>query len=469
MELLFELISNLGPGYNPSAVHLPNNDVILFSVFEGRLKYRTWTPEVGNVPWNSPTFGEIDIATADKNMSLVRLKNIPRVGIFGSWKQDIVRDESNNIITPERHRFAIWDSQNDITNYLESGSIKLGSDSIISSANFTFKNPSGYLSGENSSKVSPAMKIELFFSAGDSEDYPMGVFFIDRVNVAVGKSTIEVEARNISGKMLKEQQFNETNRFGPQLYFENIIDLLELAGILNADVQPLSGWTMGIQFPPEMDMLTGLESLIRVARDWRVIETLDGQIVAGFASYGPIASYNSKYTFNRGTDVFSRSIVRDDQYVFSRVCCISNYAYEDVNGKTVQATRRAYAPIMNDHEWGVVSQKTYNYNAPDETAQVTLQDIANDLASRLAKAGIMETFTGPFRPYLVAGDTAEIVSDEGTKMLGTITSIAHKFGINGYETSFVVDSAGENGKGLLTDYIQKINKKQNVGNSTIIY
>jgi len=465
MELLFEHISNLGAGVNPSAVHLPDNNVILFSVLDGVLNIRNWVTVAGDVPWGTPAFSAPTVATHDTNMSSVRLKNVPRVGVFGTWHQDTVLDRFDNVVTPERHRFAIWGTLSDITNYLTDGGVQLNYNNNVSTSQMTFKNPLNKLMGEDNSLINPGMKIELFFSAGDSDDYPMGVFYIDRIDFKTGGGDLSIDCRNISGKLLKDQQFNETTDFGPQLYHTNVTDILDYAGVENYDVQSTSVWEMGMRFPSDMDLLSGLKELIRTAKNWRLLETLDGDIIAGSSvTYDPIKNYNSNYVFYRGYEVFSRGIVRDDQDVYSRVCCQCKYKVGEVD-----YTRRVYKGIYNDYDWVYQAQKTFIYTAPDETSEVELGIIGDGLVESLSKSGIVETFEGPFRPHLVTGDIAEIISNDGARLIGVITNVTHKFGDSGFGTSFTVDSAGIAGKGLLTDYIEKINKKQSVAKATRIY
>jgi|GEM_PF-372318 len=459
MELIFEHNANLGSGVNPAAIHLPDNSVWLFHVSDGRLNAKEWKPDPGDVPWAMPVFGANQIATKDKNLSLYRMKNVPRVGMFGAWHQDAVMD-GETVITPERQRFAIWDALNDITNYLESGEIRMDLDNIVSSASFTFKNPSQHLSGETNSRMTPGNKIELFFTAGDSEDYPMGVFYCDRIDMTAAGETITVDCRNISGKLLKDQTFDANNSYLILPYSDTVEALLDNAGITDYDIQPSVGetpWSLGLEFPPDMDMLTGFLEMIGISLNWVARETLDGQIIAGSTvTYQPIIDLNSKYTFNRGTDLFRRGVTRDDNDVYSRVCYQSKQSATET---TPETTIRAYANVLHAFEWAYAPNKTLYLTAPDDTVLAELQDLADALASRMAYSGIIEQFSGPFRPHIIPGDEAEIVADDGTHLLGLITTVSHSFGQNGFSTSFTVDSAGVLGKPQLRDLIEKVSGK----------
>lgn len=453
MELDFEVTATLGAGINPAAIHTNDNQVWLFGVADGRLKAKTWKPETGDIDWSLPDFGSEIIATSDKSVSLYRLKNVPRVGMFGAWHQGEVT-RGDKVITPERQRIGIWDALNDITNYLEFGSIHLDLDNIVSAASFTFKNPSNWLSGESQSRLVPGKKIELFFTAGDSDDYPMGVFYVDRVTMETHGETATVECRNISGKLLKDQMLNAHYSYPKDVYAYVVEDFLTKAGVTDFDIQqppdPLTAWQLGMTFPVDMDRLTALNELIRSSLNWVVRETLDGQIVVGSeVSYQPIIDMVGKYEFDR-SDLISRRVERDDADVYSTVC----YQSKDT---TTGTTIRKYVAVAHALEWSIAPHKTLYITAPDDTPEAELEELAENLASRMGQVGIMETFEGPFRPHLVPGDEAEITGNE-TKLLGVITTVKHRFGDDGFFTEFTVDSGGVKGKPQLKDLINKVNE-----------
>ncbi len=452
MDIQFEYTASLGSGSKPATVHLPNGDVYLFSVLDGRLMYRKWVTLDGDVPWGEPDFDTARIGTADKNMSLVRLKNVPRVGMFGAWHQGEVA-RGDKVITPERQRIGIWDALNDITNYLESGSIQLDLDNIVSAASFTFKNPSNWLSGESVSRLTPGKKIELFFTAGNSDDYPMGVFYLDRVKMETAGETTTVECRNISGKLLKDQTLNAHWSYPKDVYAYVVEDFLTKAGITDYDIQqppdPQTAWQLGMKFPVDMDRLTALNELIRSSLNWVVRETLDGQIVAGSqVSYQPIIDMMGRYEFDR-SDLISRKVERDDTDVYSTVC----YQARDTVSDTMI---RKYVAVQHAHDWPVAPHKTLYVTAPDDTPESELQEHAESVAERMSYDGIIETFSGPFRPHLIPGDEAEITGAE-SKLVGIITTVIHSFGEEGFFTEFVVDSGGAKGKPQLKDLINQVN------------
>ena len=443
MRLTFEQSAELGSGVSPQVLHLPDNTV--------------W-------PWDDPKFGDTMIATADKEISKMRIKNIPRVGAFGAWHQEEVLI-NGKIVSPERQRFGIWDAINDITNFLESGSIQFDLNNIVSQASFTFKNPFNRLAGESASRLTPGNKIELFFTAGDSDDYPMGVFYADRVTMETYGETANVECRNISGKILKDQKMNGQYSYPKDVYAYVVEDFLAKTGVPSFNIQqppnPETAWQLGMVFPPDMDRLTALNELIRSSLNWVLRETLDGQIVAGSeVSYPPIVNMVSRYEFDR-TDLITRRVERDDMDVYSTVC----YQAKDT---ATEATIRRYVKVNHALDWSIAPHKTLYVTAPDDTPEGELLEHAEELAERIGYAGIIETFTGPFRPYLVPGDEAEISGADGVKLLGTITTVFHSFGVDGFFTEFAVDSGGAKGKPQLKDLINQAGKSRDESIKRII-
>jgi hypothetical protein len=69
---------------------------------------------------------------------------------------------------------------------------------------------------------------------------------------------------------------------------------------------------------------------------------------------------------------------------------------------------------------------------------------------------VIETFVGPFRPHVLPGDYAEIVSKTGKKLLGVITTVVHHFGRQGFTTELTVDSGGRVNRPNVSEYIRKI-------------
>lgn len=465
MELSFIGPQEIYNGDNPEMVHMEDNSIYGFKVEDGRLIGDNVEQPAGEVDWLSVSMNDFVISTKDKNISLMRLKNILRVGIYGVWHQDPVLDEvTSEELTPERHRLAIWQAETDISKYLQECSIEFRDNTPISSATLSFANPNQILSGEDDSLVKPGMKFELTLKMGDSEEYPISVQYIDRADMGATKGEIGVDTRSISGKALKDQTFDENNEYPYQIYHLNVIDLLENAGITDYSVQDTGTWQFGIKFPRNMSFLEGLNEMIDNSLNWKVVEDQDGKIIAGSTeTYSPIQR-NSRYEFNRGSDVWSRDIVRDDADVYSRIC-----GKFDLTTEGVTETQYIYVSVINEADWDVAAQKTRYIDFPKESDTLEVTEILEDIADRLAKAGIQETFVGPIRPHLLPGDEAKITSESGSKIIGLVTSVRHTLGRNGFFTEFTVDSSGRKGKPKINDYIQEVAQKANIGKGERLY
>jgi len=441
MQLNFEFTQSLGFGVYPAAVHRKDNSILILSVNEnGMLSYRTAEPGSGDVNWGNLTFGKVLRASKDIYVRKTRIKNVPRLGIYGVWISD-----GNEF---DRHRFAIYEEEVELSRYLTDGEIKMNYDSMVSDFSMTLQNPKGILSQEDRSRIAPGIEMKFYLRINGSEEYPMGTFYVDRVDSKVGAETLKVEGRNISGKLLKDQSFGSMNTFVKNAFAYTLEAVLQAAGIENYDVQqpdnPETAWQVGVEFPKDMAILDGLHELIIMSRNWIICETLDGQIIAGSTVTYPAAQISSKYTMNRGTDLFSRGLVRDDSEVYGEICVHnSDFSIEE------------YAEVEQNSDWVVAAKKILFVKVADNTPADEASELAQDIAKRIASSGTVELFSGPFRPQLLPGDEAEIVGTS-TRLVGVIISVRHTFGRNGYQTAFEVDSGGRKGQPRMKDYIQKL-------------
>jgi len=82
--------------------------------------------------------------------------------------------------------------------------------------------------------------------------------------------------------------------------------------------------------------------------------------------------------------------------------------------------------------------------------------LATEIAEQLSNSGEVEEFVGPIRPQLMPGDSAEIIDNDGPRLVGIITTVIHNFGQDGFYTQFTVDSGGKINKPLLSDYLKQI-------------
>jgi hypothetical protein len=456
MELTFEGAYSAFSGSNPEAVHMEDNSVYGFQVDSGRLTGKQLEYPPGDIDWSTLQFADFAIVTNDKNISLMRLKNVPRVGIYGVWHQDEVLDPATSEpLTPERHRLTIWEGETDISKYLNKCTITLEDETPVAKASLVFDNPNKILSGEDTSLINPGMKFELKLAMGDSEEYPISVQYIDRVAMGAKKDSVNTQCRNISGKLLVDQTLDEDTEYPYQTYHLNVIDLLDKAGVEEYLVQDTGTWQFGLKFEPNTTFMSAIREFIENSLNWKIVEDQDGTIIAGsMVTYSEIQR-NSRYEFDRGSDVWSRDIVRDDDELYSRVCgtYVLTVAEEEV-------TQYIYVNVTNDSEWDVAPQKTLYIDFPKESDSVDVTAKLNEVADLLSTAGTQETFIGPIRPHLIPGDEAKINSENGSKIIGLVTTVAHTFSKDdGTYTQFTVDSSGRKGKPRLSTYIKQLNNK----------
>lgn len=345
--------------------------------------------------------------------------------------------------------------------YLETGSIKQSMDTPISSFTLSLENPidenpehhGNAAISEESSLLSPGSKVSFEFSLGDSEPYLMGTFYVDRSNFTLLHESVNVDGRNIIGKALNDQTFDEENTYAYNILHETLKNILSKANISSDEmlVENTSVYA-GYQFDAAMTYLEGIMEILKALDNWKIEESVDGTVVIGSGSYSGFVR-NSSYIFQRNKDIFTRSIVRDDQEAYRKVCV-----------HTGNFSIKVYREVETYSGWNLQANKTLYVNVPDGTSLMDAQTYAEQIANNLQYVGKIESFTGPFRPQITIGDEAVIIGEKGSVTLGQITEITHRFGKNGFYTDFTVDSGGRLGKGRLSDYIARITRDKTSSN-----
>lgn len=447
MQLVFEVVDNVGVGNYPDVVHFANTQAQLFYLDGGEL-YGAPTRMIDEGIWSDAEFREGVKVSPDVGMSNFELKVIPGWGMVGGYK------------TADKHKLIIYEFAFEMDIYLNDGSIKHSIDDPVSSFTLQLENPDtknpehpgNVAINEENSLLSPGAKVNFKFKMGDSDDYDMGIFYVDRSNFVLKSETASVDGRNLIGKALKDQTLDENYRTGFK-YIHEIIENMFLDSYLNADQYLIetSSKKHRFNFDRKTDILTALEEIFKIATDWKISELVDGTLVVGSPTYAGFP-LNHTYTFYRNKDIFSREITRDDMGAYRRVCVhTSDYSIE------------IYKEVQAFTGWNSQSNKTLYVQVPDGTRNSEATSYADEIASRLSNVGKIESFTGPFRPHLLCGDEAVIVNDAGMKTLGLITEITHNFGKSGYYTRFTVDSGGRLGKGRLSEYINRITRDKKTG------
>lgn len=440
MELQFEYVQEVGVGNYPDLIHLWDNTANLLYIADGRMRSTyALTP---NGEWGDREFiDDVDISI-DENIESWRIDTLGGFGAIGAYR------------TGDIHKLVIYEYQRDISEYLNSGSIKHSIDNPISSFSLSLENPDlkdpehpgNVALSEQNSLLSPGAKVIFEFGAGtDEAEYEMGTFFVDRSNFTLLSETASADGRNKIGKVLKDQTIDENNEYWYGLLSEHLKTLLEKSGLTNNEYiienTDVEGW---FNFSPNTTPLKVVESMLEVLPQWRIKELSDGTIVIGSEGYSGFEQ-NGIYTFYRSKDIFSRQITRDDAEAYNRVCVhTNNYA------------KAVFRDVASFQSWNLRANKTLYVQVADGLKFIDLENYADELALRLEGVGKLESFVGPIRPHLQPGDEAVIVDEKGSKSLGLITEIEHNFGKNGYYTEFTVDSGGTVGKGRLSDFISKI-------------
>ncbi len=450
MKLTFTEIQEVANGKYPELLHFFDNEAQVLFLRNGELYGKISNTPMGD--WNNREFEDEIKIGFDKNMEKLELSSMPEFGVFGCYR-------TGNI-----HKLIIYEMQIDISSYLNSGNIKHSISSPIATFSLNLENPKNtnpeyrgenVLISEDFSHLYPGSKLVFKFQMGDSEDYEMGSFYVDRSSYSVLLENVGVDGRNLIGKALKDQSFGNDNTFSFNILTEIIRKIL-----IDANINPYkilienTSKKSGFTFQPNMECLVGLEEVFKATLNWKIEELTDGTIVVGSPTYTGFTR-RDRFEFYRDKDIFGREITRDDMNSYRNVCVHD----KDFNIKI-------FKDVIGYTGWNLKSKKTLYVEVPEGTIATDAEEYANELALRLSNVGKIETFTGPFKPYLLIGDEAVIINKNGSEELGLVTEINHRFGKSGFYTDFTVDSGGSIGKGRLVDYINQITKERKTSSRT---
>ena len=437
MELNFEVVKEVGTGSYPDLIHFANTQAQIFNIDSGKLNGMP-SDKIDNGDWEDVDFQDEVNVSPDDNMTHFEVKVLPGFGIIGGYK------------TGDTHKLIIYEFAFEMDAYLNSGSIKHSIDNPISSFTLSLENPDlkdpekpgNVALSEKSSLLSPGAKVLFKFGAGNEEaEFDMGTFYVDRSDFTLLSETANVDGRNKLGKVLKDQTIDENNEYWYDFVNEHIKTILEQSGLQNYEYMinntDAKGW---FNFSPNTTPLKAIETMLEVLPQWKIKELTDGTITIGTGF-----ETNGMYVFYRDKDIFSRQIIRDDAEAYNRVCVHTNNF-----GKV------AFRNVESFQSWNLQAKKTLYVQVAEGLKYTDIEAYADELVLRLEGIGKLESFTGPFRPHLMAGDEAVIIDTDGSQSLGLITEITHNFGKSGFYTNFTVDSGGTVGRGRLSDFISKI-------------
>ena len=288
----------------------------------------------------------------------------------------------------------------------------------------------------------PGARITLSIMLGSSQEYRIGVAWLDECDYDISADTVEISGRNTVGYFLKDQTFDDN------LTFENgasttVESIFTYAGVKKFSVQP-STHVAKFVFKPEDTLLDGLATICAYytgdVHEWKLLETPDGTLCLGYQNWLSTYLPNTHYSFNEGSDVFKRKTTKlsDSSYVKIR----ATGKYKNASNEEVELTP-VTVPVNNFQYWALGAHRTKHLTAPDGFTQAELQTWAESQAAKYQYIGIGEDFTGPFRPQLIVGDIAEVVEGTEGTSLGVITEVRQVFSRkDGFKTEFSVDSGG---------------------------
>lgn len=452
MQLNFEHQQSLGTGTQPQSIHTPDNFVqVLYTDNTGRITVIDAETPYG--AWDNRVFSAPFVISADVAAVFLKLKYVSAASVFVVWRNAAETGEVvpyiEGAVHSLRHRLAVWAMRQNLTHWLEGGTIELRDDDPIARVSAEFGNANHHISDEIDSIISPGAELRLFFRSGDSDPYPMGRYYIDRNQMSATGSTTSVSGRNLTGKLLGDQTFDENGVFPAQLFHLFIASILDSFSVPDYWVST-GTYAVGMEFPPDMTGLAGIGEALKMVRNWQIRENMAGQIGVGFVTDARFDQPQT-YVFQRNTDIFSRDIVRDDMSSYGRVC-VYTPAYSD--GTIAHPAVYRYQAVVS--RFPLPQKKTLYVQIAQGTTTAMMNEYAAELAGLLAHGGVVETFVGPFRPQLLPGDNAFIIAGAASKMMGSITTVRHTFGKQGFMTELTVDSGGAIGRARVSDFIARI-------------
>ena len=325
----------------------------------------------------------------------------------------------------------IYEYMADVSTWLKSGLFQAQADTPSKAGRITLKNVDKARFEDSSFTLfAPGNKIVQNYMSGDSGPFEMGTFYIESSPYAEIGEEFTFQGRNLLGFMLANQTLDEHYSYSGTLT-EMFTAMLTSAGIPATKILvQTSASTGSFTFDPADKYL---KSILAAAEqvDWYVDDLPDGTIVIGDADFIRLnVASTGIYSFNRGSEVFTRKVERDIDGMYSRVCVRRG----GPNPLSV------YADVPYFDGWNVGSHKTYYQKVGDDVTDATMSALCTQLVDGLQYAGITETFDGPFRPWLQIGDVGYVTGDE--RLAGIITEFTHQYGEGGYFTAFSVTSGG---------------------------
>lgn len=448
MTLTFETLTSPGTGHLPQGAHMNDNTLRILYIddADGMLHAYDTTPTAGQ--YSGLTWTASDPLSPDLAISCPRIKRVAHYGIYGYWSDG------------DDHRFVMYMFPTDISRQFLDGKVTRTVGSKVVSVSATFHNIAGQLVNKRRAVLAPCARIEFWFSMGDSEEFSLGAFYIDSASVTYPDGSVSMRGRNAIGRLLKEQQFCEDNRFTSGSLVQNLTDILVLMGVKEYFVDVVNvDWDL--IFDRDLSALDGIENVLALLPGYIIDENAEGVI-------GIAMPDDERFDAPKGLGMvremncWSYDVQYDDAQAAAQVCIVSSDEDESDNPLFT-----VYQPVTRNQYWAQPSHRTNFYKAPKGTTEEQAQKMAKSLADALSLSGRVESFVGLFAPQITIGDEIEIYESldqiGNADMIGTVTDVCHNFGRKGFFSSFTVDSGGRKGKDRLSDLIAKMQNKKSQG------
>jgi hypothetical protein len=440
MPLTWDFSRQISPGADPgSTISYFDTAQQAFYTFNGEIYSQSG--EVIEGQWqDTPRGVEIEQVISDTGYSVLDIEHNYNGNVFGSAQH------SADVV------FLLYEYMADVSSWLDSGDLQYQADNQIKAGGVTLVNADSTRFDESVYSIfSPGSKVDLTYYSGDSDGYPLAQFFIEGSPYSVGARTIKLDGRNRIGYQLATQTLDEAaTQTGTRSGI--IAALLAHAGVPTDAMmieEDLTAET--VEFEPSKSVLSAVTEMCAVW-DLFLDDKPDGTIVIGSASYLTAnVSKTGIYTFDRGRDLKSRAISRQSDGVYSRLAIQRDGA----------SPRTIYGAVPYYEGWYIAGHKTFYQKVPDSTDDATMDALLASMIESMQYYGIVESFSGLFRPHLQVGDVAIVTGDDSPRIAGIITEIKHAFGRSGFHTDFVVASGGkisdpDNPATVATKYINRL-------------
>lgn len=217
----------------------------------------------------------------------------------------------------------------DVSGVVDSWDYKADADNSIVSYNVDLMNFETSIFDCDYSLFEPGSRMIFKLLMGEDTTMQIGVGYMDSISFSQTDETISISGRNAIGFYLKDQTFDDRTSFSGSAG-KVCREILEYAGIRDYMVQDLDR-SANYDISDSDNIMDGILDVLNLCYNneavnsednvARIIELADGKICVGLASWmeQELIFQNGYYTFNRGSDVFSRKVKKSIDSCFTKV------------------------------------------------------------------------------------------------------------------------------------------------------